>query len=279
MRRRVAAPIAVLVICGLLLGVALWFGGRKQRLIADIQARGGQVQVYKSSDPPLLRFVARMLHDAGDDVFLDGPRFDDDWLADHDHLEVLRLNEVVARYCELTPQSFRSLLLRHRLMSFCVPGCSVTDEEVKLLAHHDDLIHLNLEHTAVGDAGLVAAKPQRLLFVMLGETNVSPAGLAAFRNSPTLRGIGLDGRQLTDETVAVLQTCSGLIHVRLIGPDVNDDRLLSLAIVPGLTNVELDRTQVTAEGIEALKAALPTCGVRLVAEEERFYDPARSGTD
>jgi hypothetical protein len=62
----------------------------------------------------------------------------------------------------------------------------------------------------------------------------------------------------------------------LIGPDVDDAALQRLVSLRTLGGVDLDRTQVTAEGVAAFKAAVPTCAVNVIAEEDRFFDPSRA---
>jgi hypothetical protein len=111
---------------------------------------------------------------------------------------------------------------------------------------------------------------------MLGETEVSVDGLSRLRGSQRLQVIGLDGRQLTPECVAILATCPKLYAVRLIGPEVDDAALQRLVSLTTLGGVDLDRTQVTPEGVAAFKAALPACGVNVIAEEDRFFDPTRA---
>jgi hypothetical protein len=276
--RRFRFALAVLTLLGLAAAFIVWRGGRERRLIAEIESQGGQVFV-DSSDPYVIDLLERLHGDDSSrdrDVFLDGPRFDDQWLQQHSYLDGLQIRQLVVRYSGLSPGSFAALLREHGFESFTARGPSVTDEEVRLLAAHDDLIGLDLEHTRVGDAALAAIGPERLERVMLGKTEVTVSGLGVFRGSNKLQGIGLDGRQLTPECVAILATCPNLDLVRLIGPEVDDAALQRLVSLTTLRTVYLESTQVAPEGIDAFKAALPACGVNVISEEDRFFDPTRA---
>ncbi len=274
--RLVAILGGVLALFLLLTAYIIWRGGRTQRVIAEIEARGGQVHAYNTDGPAFVRIAARLAgFDEGPtyDVFLDGPEFDDAWLTDNEYLAALPVRQLLLRNTRVRREAIRELLRVHQLHTFTAPGSVVQDDDMLLLGNHRDLTHLSVEYTAVGDSGLMVIGPERLLYPMLGGSKVTPAGLSVFQGSTKLQGIGLDGRQLTPEIAQMLLTCPKVHFVRLVGPEVDDACLQNLNGLKSLTGVVLDGTSVTDEGIAQFNATSPSCGVHVVPPEERFYPP------
>jgi hypothetical protein len=94
--------------------------------------------------------------------------------------------------------------------------------------------------------------------------------LESLRSWTGLTGVGIDGLQLTDEAVQVLDDL-GVGFVILSGPDVTDLHLMRIAELEAVTHLTLDQTSVTETGIAAFRLACPTCGISVLTEEQIWY--------
>jgi CheY-like chemotaxis protein len=163
----------------------------------------------------------------------------------------------------------------------------ISDQELgNLLASLDDLQFLSLAETRIGDAGLVHLEGlSRLQELHLDHTQITDAGLKRLAALPKLEILDLKGTRITDAGLADVGRLSGLKGLYLTRTGITD---AGLAQLRGLSNLEtlilwdtgigdaglehlkplkrlqeviLWNTRVTAEGAQALQAALPGCDV------------------
>ena len=82
------------------------------------------------------------------------------------------------------------------------------------------------------------------------------------RDLPQLRELSLTGMKLTDPLAKNLTASPKLEKLSLAGSLLTDIGARHLEALTGLTTLDLRKTRVTAEGIDALKKALPKCEIR-----------------
>jgi formylglycine-generating enzyme required for sulfatase activity/serine/threonine protein kinase/Leucine-rich repeat (LRR) protein len=167
---------------------------------------------------------------------LNGTRVTDAGLV---HLKGLQnLTFLALHSTRISGTGFVNLKGLTKLETFFLPGSQVDDKGLAHLEGLSNLRTLGLEGTRVTDAGLVHLKGlTKLTWIALSGPSVSDAGLVHLQQLPNLTGLDLRGAQVSD---VWLKQLHGLSKLR---------------------NLYLHDTKVTAEGIAALKKALPECRV------------------
>jgi WD40 repeat protein/Leucine-rich repeat (LRR) protein len=118
------------------------------------------------------------------------------------------------------------------------------DPDLPLIAHMSRLRRIDLDRTAITDAGVASLKDLKSLEILwLRGTKVSDAGLAHIAGLSNLTFISLDNTAITDD---------GLKHIEKLG---------------NLRLLNLNSTGVTAEGVKKLQAIIPHCKIAWKFEE------------
>ena len=142
-----------------------------------------------------------------------------------------------------------------------------SDAGLERVARLTKLRAFNLQGTQISDDGLIhLVGLTQLRYLLLGGTKVTDAGLKHLtRHSLTTLDLGSTG--VTDAGLKHIAYLSELKDLGLrAAPGVTDVGLIHLAGLKKLTQLNLIDTHVTAEGVRAIKAALP--GVRVYSNFE-----------
>ncbi len=118
--------------------------------------------------------------------------------------------------------------------------------------------HPGAEPARFGDADLaaLAGLGDRLVWLDLSRTSVTPAGLAALTNTPALRRLNLAQTVCDDTAIAALPPLPHLEMLNLTGTRVGADGLARLASRTGLRAVYVWQTRADAASVRALASAL-----------------------
>jgi len=118
--------------------------------------------------------------------------------------------------------------------------------------------HPGAEPARFGDTDLaaLAGLGDRLVWLDLSRTSVTPAGLAALTNTPALRRLGLAQTACDDAAIAALPPLPHLETLNLTGTRVGAEGLARLASRTGLRSVHVWQTRADAAAVRALAAAL-----------------------
>ncbi|MFO1093479.1 MAG: hypothetical protein U0992_09225 [Planctomycetaceae bacterium] len=254
--RRLAALLVGVAVSGL---VGYWLYLRfaeRPRALAAITAAGG-----KYYEPPALQRIARSVlqmfggnNQGSVDVLLDGPMFDDAWLAAQHDLRSLDIEDLALRNTRLTLTAIRRLLTSNQLQHFIAPGMALTDDDAALIGAQSHLTHVDLMQTQISDVGLAAVRPQRLLFLNVAGTRVTSAALQkALVGNNRILVLRVDGRQFTPELASTLTQSKSLRGITLIGPDVTDAHLKLLESMQNVAYFRIEQTNVSEEAIAALR--------------------------
>ena len=128
-----------------------------------------------------------------------------------------------------------------------------------------------LRGSEVDDGTLdILADAPGLRYLSLNETRVTDEGLAKLRNltelsSLSLGNLGPTGARLArGKGLEALEDLPRLEQIQLSSPETSDDDLRGLARLRHLRLIDLAKnSQVTAEGVDRLKRALPDCIIRV----------------
>ncbi|MBM3979522.1 MAG: hypothetical protein FJ304_04415 [Planctomycetes bacterium] len=114
---------------------------------------------------------------------------------------------------------------------------------------------LNLHgNTQVSDAGLAHFKEcKNLTQLTLNGTQVSDAGLAHFKDCKNLTHLYLSNTQVSDAGLAHFKDCKNLTHLNLLGTQVSDAGLAHFKDCKNLTHLNLLGTQVSDAGLAHFK--------------------------
>jgi hypothetical protein len=140
-------------------------------------------------------------------------------------------------------------------------------EVLRLLAaltdsEFDDFDELDLSGSAADDGDLesLAGLPCRRL--VLDRAPVRGPGLVHLKNLPRLADLRLGCPELSFVGVSYAGQLKDLQRLSLAGSGATDASLRSLHGLAALRELDLTGTKATAEGVAALRQALPTCAVK-----------------
>lgn len=148
------------------------------------------------------------------------------------------------------------------LRTLNVQGCKLTDKALETLAQRTELQSL-LASGNLTDTGLKNLHPLGKLtsasFNADGPTGVGLDSLVKF--SPNLVTLLTENFKVNDNDVGSLKNLGNLRVLGLINAPLTDGCVDKLAELKNLTQLILQGTQVSAEGLQKLQAALPNCKI------------------
>jgi len=95
----------------------------------------------------------------------------------------------------------------------------------------------------------------------LNGRNVPASALVEVGKLKELQGVSLYAAQLTDDSLANLQSCTKLRSIGLGATPISDKGLVHLEKLQDLSNIWVPKARVSTEGVNALKNALPGLNV------------------
>jgi uncharacterized membrane protein/mono/diheme cytochrome c family protein len=135
-----------------------------------------------------------------------------------------------------------------------------TNVLVMPLAQDQNLLEVsavNAPAFADGQAGLLRPLAEQIVWLKLGNTQVTDAAMADIARLKNLSKLHLEYTAVTDAGLASLKDLKYLEYLNLIGTKVTDAGLKAVAASKGLKSVYVWQSQVTEEGIAGLRKARP----------------------
>jgi len=130
---------------------------------------------------------------------------------------------------------------------------AVTDAGMRHLAE-SKLELLELSSTKVGDAGVKdLMQIKSLTGLHIGHTLITDDGLQFLLSKPALRSLSLNNTGITDEGLTYVGQLTRLEILWLEGTKITDAGLAQLTNLQELTQLDLTATSVTSEGVVGLK--------------------------
>jgi hypothetical protein len=219
MARRVLPPIALLAIVGALFFYWLTLH-RHLMALASISLQGGQVD-WDGTEGKWLRGGESSV---SFDMF--GQSGNDDSfrsVVDLNHVVSLDLSNAgriplksYERLRELP--ELRVLSLSRTSMNSDPRALYLTDDELRWISGHHELVDLSLDGNPITDKGLARlADLPKLEFMDLSHTGVTDAGLMHLLAFPNLKTVNLDGARITDAGVTAFATRRP--EIEIVRPD------------------------------------------------------------
>jgi len=126
----------------------------------------------------------------------------------------------------------------------------ITDQTLKLLAGHYEIESLDLSDSQITDDGLEALVGlTRLNWMSLRNTTITDAGLVHLARLPRLKGLDLEHTRVSCHE---LPEFPGLHSLNLTGSMVDDRGLERLGQITSLTDIWLQQTAITDDGLAHL---------------------------
>jgi hypothetical protein len=126
----------------------------------------------------------------------------------------------------------------------------------------DDLEELDLTGSTVADADLAALGPLPCRRLVLDRTPISGPGLAHLKQWSTLKELRLGCPTLSFLGICFVGELKQLERLSLADSGATDASLGSLRNLVGLRELDLTGTRVSAQGVAALRQALPKCDIK-----------------
>jgi len=173
--------------------------------------------------------------------------------SEHEHLKTL-----VLRGAYLTEEGVRQIGSLTGLESLSLIDCDVTDEELKGLSGLTNLKYVTLAENPMTGRGLVAlAASPRLEWLDLTRCFLHDDAVDALADLRALKFLDLSDNQIGDGALKRLAAGQPrrLTKLLLLGTDLTDEGVKSLASLPNLERAWLDQTRLTGRGLANLRRA------------------------
>ncbi|MGZ0170201.1 MAG: hypothetical protein ACKVHE_11640 [Planctomycetales bacterium] len=191
--------------------------------------------------------------------------------------------EVNANRKKITDEDLKGVGEFLKMTDLSLEETAITDKGLAHLTKLDGLVWLNLYQTKITDDGLRhVAKLKRLELLPIGETKITDKGLAHLKKMTQLTYLGLRAKPITDNGVAQLAGLTSLYlgetkvtdagmkslakmtklkKLWLNDTAVSDEAIPQLARLKSLRKLHVKDSQITAEGVSALRKKLPACEI------------------
>lgn len=151
----------------------------------------------------------------------------------------------------------------HSLELLDLEGTAIGDTAISNLCLLKGLKILDLESTAVGDASLAQICCIESMQVLdVDGTQVTDAGVVYLSRLKNLRWLRAANTRIQGTTLGYLQQLPNLHTIELANTLVNDLTVPVLSTMKQLTELIISNTQISAQGIQRLKQALPNCEIQ-----------------
>jgi hypothetical protein len=121
---------------------------------------------------------------------------------------------------------------------------------------------LSLNESNFGDADAKHLKDtMNLKTLFIYDSQIGDDGLAQLQHLKNLELIGLSRTRVTDRGIAYLSTLPKLRYISANDLNITNAAFDSFIKMTALRDLELSRTQVTSEGLEKLRKAMPKCKI------------------
>lgn len=136
----------------------------------------------------------------------------------------------------------------------------VTDQAFVSIGLFTEIKELDLTGTQISDDALTSLYViSDLQSLKLKGTRITSVGMASLSQIPSLVLVDASNTNVTDEGLAQAAQWSRLRYLSLNNTEISDAAVPHLKTIKSLKGLSLLHTSVTAEGVKALKEALPEC--------------------
>lgn len=151
-----------------------------------------------------------------------------------------------------------------KLRVLLLQGNQITDESMENLAALRYLEYLMMwDAQGVSDDGTAHLRDlKHLKFILLSKAKITDRSLEMFAKMPQLEGLSLQFNAFSDAGVSKLSDLHNLTSLFVCGAQghrnpITDASLVFLSRLPKLTDLGVQNTEVTANGVDEFKRSLP----------------------
>lgn len=139
---------------------------------------------------------------------------------------------------------------------------AVTAESLGVVGDLPNLDTLSLSGRRFAPTALAALAPAtKLQKLFLQDTSTNDDSLVHLQGLDQLEMLGLARTQVTDRGLVELVQLRGLKYLSLNGLPISDAGVDSLCRMSTLTELEVVQTDISSEGLQRLRDALPDCTI------------------
>jgi hypothetical protein len=148
------------------------------------------------------------------------------------------------------------------LRMLTLPKCDLGDEHLRAMRGLRQLKVLDLADNQITDAGLEhLAEMVDLNTIQLCNNPIQGPGLANLRKCSKLKMLVLMDTSLTDEGAAEIGKLESLEILNVSRTQITDAGLKHFEKLHHLQSLDILETKATRQGLEALRQAMPACGI------------------
>ena len=136
---------------------------------------------------------------------------------------------------------------------------------------------VNARHFNDEQASLLPKLSTQLVWLKLGDTDITDATLVQVAKLKNLQKLHLEQTKVTDAGLSQLKGLSNLEYLNLYGTAVTDAGLVNLTSLKQLKQLYLWQTSVTQQGIADLKKQLPTIEINGGMDAQTLADFSKTG--
>lgn len=133
---------------------------------------------------------------------------------------------------------------------------------------HVERVSLSRSNLPAGHFGNFS-KMRNLRSLSLLDTPTSDSDVAQLQGCASLEVLSLDGTEITNEALHPLASLKNLQLLTLARTAIDDRVVDALAQLQGVREIDLRATNVTADGIERIRASHPDCEIHFTASTTR----------
>ncbi|TWU49537.1 leucine-rich repeat domain-containing protein [Rubripirellula reticaptiva] len=143
------------------------------------------------------------------------------------------------------------------LESLCLAGCQVTEKGIASIGVQPELTWLDLARLPIGNDAVrgIAASPRKIEQLTLEATQVDSDLTDWIGNAVNLRELDLSWTRTDDRVIAAIEPAKKLSVLWMTGTQITDESIPQISAMQELKSVDVQRTNVTASGIESLRKA------------------------
>ena len=137
---------------------------------------------------------------------------------------------------------------------------SATSADLEPIRQLKSVRRIDIDYTSIDDISAIADQSQ-LLWLDLEESGIDSADLVHLEKLDNLTRLVLTRNSIDDTNLELVADMTGLVDLRLNETEVTDACLTHFEGLVNLRELDLELTNVTAEGVGQLQQKLPNCEI------------------
>ncbi len=165
----------------------------------------------------------------------------------------------IDRFLMIDDQQLLTNPITGNATELCLAACEISDRGWEALPPLPHVQWFDASRTAIGDAAVqrLICDPSRIHQLSLEATKITPAIGTLIARATKLRELDLSWTAIDDSVVESIARCPSMETLWLTGAPITDDAVAALAALPNLVTIDIQRTQISAAGLQRLRRTRP----------------------